>query len=380
MWIAGGRRYVRIPGVKTLGEYVMQSRHPQVAAFLRVIREAESSQEDVAYRMRWGGTLFDDLSRHPGEPVAVNGLVSTAAGAYQFLFRTWAEVSSAINAADFGHDAQDAGAVYLIGRRGALDDVIAGRLDEALAKCSHEWAGLPPARYAGQKAVSIERCMAVFLQYGGVLAGSVQTQPPAPVEDRIIPREVVPVNPLLLPVILQGLQAAIPIIGQFFAGDPKKAATAQAAGAVIDTVTKAVGAVNAQEALERVQTDEASRARAEEAIKAQFYELQTLAQMDKDAWARDEKSRGDARGFALAMIGSEGWRAIGFGALLAFLALVILLGGGLTLREVMTGEWADSQTKAGVVELIKAVVLIVVGYFFGSSSDSRRKTTLINER
>ena len=39
--------------------------NPNVQAFLRVIRAGETSQDDVAYRMMFGGGLFDDFSRHP---------------------------------------------------------------------------------------------------------------------------------------------------------------------------------------------------------------------------------------------------------------------------------------------------------------------------
>ena len=68
--------------------------HANVGAFLRVIREGESSQEPVAYRMRWGGlgkpvAYFDDFSKHPRifEPTT-GGRQSSAAGAYQIVATT----------------------------------------------------------------------------------------------------------------------------------------------------------------------------------------------------------------------------------------------------------------------------------------------------
>jgi len=68
-------------------------------AFLRVIREGESSQDDdLAYRMRYGGVgqapkTFDSFDQHPQiyEPTPT-GQVSSAAGAYQIVASTWKSV------------------------------------------------------------------------------------------------------------------------------------------------------------------------------------------------------------------------------------------------------------------------------------------------
>ena len=127
---------------------------PNVRAFLRVIRAGESDQSDDAYRMIVGHTgarpsLAESLQDHPRIPVHLPrlGVTSTAAGAYQFLSRTWDECARALALPDFGADSQDLAAVYLIRRRGALDDVLSGRIPEALEKCAREWASLPGSPY-----------------------------------------------------------------------------------------------------------------------------------------------------------------------------------------------------------------------------------------
>ena len=72
-------------------------------------------------------------------------------------------------APDFGPAAQDAMAIELIRRRGALEDVDAGRFDVAVFKCRREWASLPGAGYA-QPERSLDALRTAYLQAGGQLA------------------------------------------------------------------------------------------------------------------------------------------------------------------------------------------------------------------
>lgn len=140
-------------------------------AFLRVIREGETNQTDTAYRMVVGGALLDSLDAHPRRLVRIEryNLSSTAAGAYQFLARTWDECAAALGLTDFGPAAQDAACVFLIERRKALDDVLAGRVREAIAKCAREWASLPGSPY-GQTTLTMARALAVYERYLGAAA------------------------------------------------------------------------------------------------------------------------------------------------------------------------------------------------------------------
>ena len=64
---------------------------PERRALLNTIRYAEGTWkdgEDKGYRIMYGGGQFQDLSRHP-ERVIVKRYTSAAAGAYQFLPKTW---------------------------------------------------------------------------------------------------------------------------------------------------------------------------------------------------------------------------------------------------------------------------------------------------
>jgi hypothetical protein len=70
--------------------------------------------------------------------------------------------------------------VFLINRRKALDDVIAGRINEAIRKCAPEWASLPGSSY-GQPTQKLQKALEVYAAYGGQAAPQTQ-QPKAEVK------------------------------------------------------------------------------------------------------------------------------------------------------------------------------------------------------
>lgn len=140
-----------------------------VAAFLAMIATAEGTDRAAdPYRVCYGYVhTIADFSDHPavtGEWKGVGisslgpqyaGKISTAAGRYQMLKPTWLDCKRALDLPDFGPGSQDAAALYLIKRRRALDDVQAGRFQDAVAKCANTsppgkpsnavWASLPGA-------------------------------------------------------------------------------------------------------------------------------------------------------------------------------------------------------------------------------------------
>jgi muramidase (phage lysozyme) len=137
-----------------------------VQAFLRVIRRGEGTADEGGYRRLFGGGTFASFADHPRVTVKKSGYTSTAAGAYQFLKGTWDETSRAMGLGDFSPANQDLGAVGRIAARGALADVIAGRLEDAIKKCAKEWASLPFSPY-GQPVISMATARGVFANAGG---------------------------------------------------------------------------------------------------------------------------------------------------------------------------------------------------------------------
>lgn len=100
--------------------------------------------------------------------------LSNAAGRYQIMAAvpgkirtdTWDWASRACGVSDFSPRSQDIVAAYLVKRRGALPDLLAGRFAEAVRKCRQEWASLPGAGY-GQREHRLETLRDVYLAHGG---------------------------------------------------------------------------------------------------------------------------------------------------------------------------------------------------------------------
>ncbi|MFQ3678892.1 MAG: glycoside hydrolase family 104 protein [Pseudanabaenaceae cyanobacterium] len=148
-------------------------------AFLQVIRYAEGTDSADGYQIAFTGRRFAGLQDHPRTVHCSGRLCSSAAGAYQFLETTWDSVAAAIGASDFRPEWQDRAAIELIRRRGALEDIEAGRIETAIAKLAPEWASFPrwwgdtDGAY-GQSVVDMGTLLAVFQQR---LAGGGYSQP-----------------------------------------------------------------------------------------------------------------------------------------------------------------------------------------------------------
>ena len=119
---------------------------PERRALLNTIRYAEGTWkdgEDKGYRIMYGGGQFQDLSRHP-ERVIVKRYTSAAAGAYQFLPKTWKGVAKELRLSSFEPRHQDQAALHLVERRGALQEIDRqGLTKNAMAKLAPEWASFP---------------------------------------------------------------------------------------------------------------------------------------------------------------------------------------------------------------------------------------------
>lgn len=113
-----------------------------------------------------GERLSDAMCIAAGLPP---GCVSTAAGRYQIIRPTWLTAKQALGLPDFSPDSQDRAALYLIEKRGALDDVKEGRVTDAVAKVRREWASLPGSGW-GQPERALSSLIAAYTTAGGTLA------------------------------------------------------------------------------------------------------------------------------------------------------------------------------------------------------------------
>lgn len=336
-------------------------------AFLRVLRAGESSQGDDAYRMVFGGGLVDDLADHPRRaitrPLGGRTLTSTAAGAYQFLARTWDECARALALPDFSQRSQDIAAVYLIERRRALDDVLAGRLDAAVAKCAREWASLPGSPY-GQPVKTMEQVREVYRSFGGVERPD---GAPAPVESRDVPAAPPPpketdVSPFVA-AALPSLVELLPKLGRIFSSGSKTAERNVAAAEVVaETVIAATGSRNIQEAVEAVRADPVLRQAAEQAIDARWYEL-TEAGGGGIEGARKANA-------SLIESGVPMWKNPAF-----LISLVLIVMPMMLVTDVLFvhPENYTGELRVQIVTAVLAVIAMIAGYWIGTSFSSARK-------
>ena len=143
-----------------------------LTAFLKTIRKWESSVDDSAYTVLYGGGHFSSFADHPRVKVPIKndpqGRYSTAAGAYQILAGTWDGVKNKIGATDFSPANQDAAAIELIKERGAYNLILAGNFTAAVNAIRKEWASVPGSPY-GQGGATLPQYTLAYQSFGGTV-------------------------------------------------------------------------------------------------------------------------------------------------------------------------------------------------------------------
>lgn len=147
-----------------------------VLAFLETIKRSEGTagKGDDGYNVLVGGDLFESYADHPRVAVRTRFGWSDAAGAYQFMAvipgkivtDTWDWAHRAAGVKDFSPLSQDRVCVYLFQHLGAIDDIKAGRFEQAVAKCAKTWASFAGAGY-GQHEHDVGTLRAFYLEAGG---------------------------------------------------------------------------------------------------------------------------------------------------------------------------------------------------------------------
>jgi muramidase (phage lysozyme) len=337
---------------------------PNVKAFFAVIRAGEGTSDSGGYSRHYGGTSFDSFADHPRIAITAGRWTSTAAGAYQFLSRTWDECASALDLADFSPKNQDLAALFLIDRRKALEDVLAGRIEQAIAKCNREWASLPGSPY-GQPVRTMEQALATYRAHGGELENSPLGKPSESAPDYDSQEQPMPI-PAILGALLPGIIRAIPDLGKLFSSGSEVAErNVKAAELAVGIVQEAVGARNAQEAAEIVASDPVQAQAAQEAVKARWHELTEVGGGIESARKAD---------VAFVAAGSNPLSSPAF-----LISLVLLLMPMMLLGDVFffhPGAY-DGPLRTQIVTGVLMVIAIVGGYWLGSSFGSAKKTDLM---
>lgn len=351
-----------------------------VAAFLRVIRAGETSQEDKAYRMMFGGELIDSFADHPRRKITKRlgrqMLTSTAAGAYQFLGSTWDGLVRQWGFRDFEPRTQDLACVALVYGRKAIDDVLAGRFEAAVRKCNREWASLPESPY-GQPVKTMEQARQVYEQWGGLYEPQPDSMTPsartldAAVADQLQEVTAMPL-PLFAAAALPVLMEALPSMAKLFAsGSEVSERNVKAVEIATEVVTKAVGAKNVQEAVEIIKSDPAMAQVANQAVQERWFELKEAGGGGIDG----------ARSFVQAAgAGPQGdlvWKtlrvvtycALGF---LAMANVIACIAWGVAMWR-QTGVDGATQMMVQVLQADIGAAISAISFWLGSSFGSRQK-------
>lgn len=265
----------------------------RVQAFIWALRFGEGTQDTDGFQILFGGERFQDFSDHPRRTITKvmkgKSYSSTAAGVGQFLAGTWDGLVRQYGFEDFSPKNQLLGVIALIKGRGALQDVLEGRIAEAVKKCNREWASLPGSPY-GQPVVTMEEFMREYQEGLDNLSGADWKEPtealpeairPAP--DTAIP--VTPVqstakgktmNPFLL-AVLPTLMDLVPKLGKIFgSGSEVSERNVKAAEVIVNTAKEAIGARNEQELVDMIKTDPEAAGAVKSAIEREWFKLEEV--------------------------------------------------------------------------------------------------------
>ena len=116
-----------------------------ISAALDTIAKAEGVK--YGYYTLYGNTKIESLKEHPNRAITKWGITSTAAGRYQFLYKTWVSIAKKLKLDSFSPENQDIAALYLIDEKGAISDLMKGDVLTAFYKIRKIWASLPAAGY-----------------------------------------------------------------------------------------------------------------------------------------------------------------------------------------------------------------------------------------
>lgn len=339
-------------------EYALTQANTQ--AFLRVIRQGETNQTDAAYRTLNGGEVFADLSRHPYDDVPTTQ-GGKAAGAYQFLGTTWAGVKVKLELHDFSPASQDLGAVALIQGRGALQDVLQGSFDAAVSKCRREWTSLPGATENNPK-WTLDKARALYQSYGGTFVPHETLQPEHP------SMPIAALISLFGPPVVN----LIPQLGKLFGGSEVATRNVEAASLVFDTITKAAGAANVQDAVEKMQADPALTA---EVTKAVVTHPEIIGLLEVGGGIEKAREAG------LAMQNAE--KPFWYNPLFVMSCVLLPMASYVVFASVTGGHpsapwWVGTgisdEAKVGIISSVISLILGgICGIWFGTSYGSQRK-------
>jgi putative chitinase len=175
-----------------------------------------------------------------------------------------------------------------------------------------------------------------------------------------------PKEPVMAPFVAAALPAIVQSIPQlaklFGSGSEVAQRNIAAAETVVGIVQQAVGAQNAQEAAELVQSDPQARQKAAQAIEAQWYTL-----TEAGGGGLDGARKADT---AFRASGDSVWKSPSFVIACGLLPLVYMV-----LTSVLFGigpEWPSDVRAAIATAIVSLIVGGLMGYYYGQTTSRNR--------
>lgn len=173
-----------------------------------------------------------------------------------------------------------------------------------------------------------------------------------------------PMLPALIPSLFTALSGALPNLVKLIRPESEAAQrNAQVSAEVLKLATSALGAANAQEAVERVQADPAAADTVRQAVEDNWFQL-----VEAGGGGIEGARQADT---AFVRSGEPVWGSPSFIALLLLTPLVYLLVLSL-IGVIGTAQWSD-DVRAGLAgSLISAIIGGAVGYYWGQTTSRNR--------
>lgn len=187
-------------------------------------------------------------------------------------------------------------------------------------------------------------------------ASGASSAPQAPSKEQTMP------IPAIVAAVLPSLIEAIPKLGKVFgSGSEVAERNIKAAELVVETVKAATGAVNAQDAAERVKADPQARAAAEKAVDGIWYELTE---------AGGGGIEGARKADAAARKAGDLLQSPSFWVTFALLPLVYLVVGSIV--GLWGSEWPSDVRAAIATAVVSMIVGGAAGYYWGQTTSRNR--------
>jgi len=351
----------------------------RVQAFLWALRYGEGTQAKDGYQIMFGGERFTDFSDHPRKVVRklMKGkwYSSSASGAWQFIVTTWDRLVEQYGFTDFSPKTQTLAAIALIKGRGALDDVLAGRVEAAVKKCNREWASLPGSPY-GQPVVTMEEFLREYQEGLDTFSGvhwedALETvpEPSRPAPDPATPTPApVPTSKgnfmsPFIQAILPALVDLVPKLGKLFSsGSEVSERNLRAVEVIVDTAKEAVGARNEQELADMIKSDPEAASMVKKAIERDWFKLEEVG-------GGIVAARASAERYAMPN-GPDFRKNPAFWISLIFLSMPIMI-----LVDMLFNNPAiyDVSLRTQIITAILALLSIVGAFWLGTNFTAQNK-------